>query len=156
MSQATKSKLRTDLEAIQRDLAGLKNKQMMALVDDAIKVTKAEVELMAKAGKKVAVLKMNIGSDAKAIKRAIDEIKKVTADFSFLGVAPEADKITVFAVVTDDAQKAGLKANDWVSASVASFGGRGGGKPGMAQGSTAEASKLGSVVEAAERFIATR
>ena len=102
--------------------------------------------MLSKAGTKTAVLRMNIGSDSKAIKRAMDEIKKVATDMSFIGVAAESDKITVFAIVTEEAQAAGLKANEWVSASIASCGGRGGGKPGMAQGSTPEASKLDMVM----------
>lgn len=116
-----------------------------------------EVEALCKAGTKVAVLQMNIGSDAKAIKRAMDEIRKVAEGLSFMGVAPESDKITVFAVVTDQAQAAGLRANEWVAAAVASCGGRGGGKPGMAQGSTPESSKVDVVLrDANTHIISTR
>jgi len=156
ISQASKSKMRGELEAIQRELASLKNRQMMAAVDGVIKATKDEVAALVKAGTKTAVLKMDIGSDAKAIKRAMDEIKKVAEDMSYLGVAAEADKITVFAVVSDEAQKAGIKANDWVTAAISSYGGRGGGRPGMAQGSTPEASDaaLQGVLESARKYLA--
>ena len=45
-------------------------------------------------------------------------------------------KVTVFALVTDQGlTQLGLKANDWVNAVVSEFGGRGGGKPALAQGS---------------------
>ena len=40
ISQVIKTKLRIELENIQRDLAGLKNRQMMLVVDEAIKATK--------------------------------------------------------------------------------------------------------------------
>ena len=153
ISQSTKNKLRTELETLQRDIIGHKNRQMMFAVDEAIQAIKKEIEILSKSGAKTAVLKMNIGSDAKAIKRAMDEIRKVAENMSFLGITEEQDKITVFAVVTDEAQKSGLKANDWVSASIASCGGRGGGKPSMAQGSTAEVAKLGLVLEEGRRYL---
>lgn len=156
MSQAAKSSLRLDLENIARDLAGLKNKQMMVLVDESIKATKREVESLASKGVKSAVLKVDVGSDAKAIKRAIDEIKKTAPGMSFLAVAPEQDKITVFAVVTDEAQAGGFKANEWVTASIAACGGRGGGKPGLAQGSTPQAGKIEVVLADATKFMTAK
>ena len=153
MSQAAKTALRQDLEAIQRDLSVLKNRQMMLAVDEVIKATKLEVGRLVSAGRKSAVLRVDVGSDAKALKRATDEIKKSAADLSFLGVSAEQDKITVFAVASDEAQAAGLKANEWVTAAIAAYGGRGGGKPGLAQGSTAEAGKLEAVMADAEKFL---
>ena len=128
----------------------------MQNVDEIIKATKLEVASLASRGAKSAVLQVNIGSDSKAIKRAIDEIKKTAPDLSFLCIASEVDKLTVFAVVTDAAQTAGLKANEWVTASIAACGGRGGGKPGMAQGSTAEASKLNLVLSDATKFASSK
>lgn len=44
-------------------------------------------------------------------------------------------KITAFALTTDEAQKSGLQANEWVNACLSDLGGRGGGKGALAQGS---------------------
>ena len=56
---------------------------------------------------------------------------------SFLVISVEAEKINAFAFVTDEAQTQGLKANSWITATLSSLGGRGGGKAGQAQGSAA-------------------
>jgi len=42
-------------------------------------------------------------------------------------------RILVFAAVTDDAVKKGIKANEWANAALSSLGGKGGGKPKLAQ-----------------------
>jgi hypothetical protein len=47
----------------------------------------------------------------------------------------DTGKLTAVAVVSDTAQQAGLQANEWVSASLQSVGGKGGGKAHAAQGS---------------------
>ncbi len=88
-------------------------------------------------GRKVAVLNIaGIGSDGKAIKRATDEIKKVAPQLSFLGISEDDDKkLTIFAHVTDEAQRSGLNANEWISAAMKTTSGRGGGKASSAQGS---------------------
>jgi len=153
ISQGAKSLMRIEVENLQRDLASEKNKQLMSRVDESIKGVKSEAEAIAKSGTKTAIFNMNIGSDAKAIKRAIDEISKVSKDLSFLCISADEEKITVFAKVTDEAQKTGLKANEWVSTALVACGGRGGGKPGMAQGSGSDLSKLGDVQAEAKKLI---
>lgn len=56
---------------------------------------------------------------------------------SFLCVSSEqaTGKVTIFNYVTDSTQSSGLKANEWIGKVLQIAGGRGGGKPGMAQGS---------------------
>jgi alanyl-tRNA synthetase len=56
-------------------------------------------------------------------------------ELSFLCISAGDDKVTVFCQCTAAAQQAGLSANAWVSTVLATAGGRGGGKPGSAQGS---------------------
>jgi alanyl-tRNA synthetase len=58
-------------------------------------------------------------------------------ELSFLCISPGDNKVTVFCQCTAAAQQAGLTANTWVSTVLATAGGRGGGKPGSAQGSVA-------------------
>ncbi len=66
-------------------------------------------------------------------------------------------KVTVFAVVTDDGQKVtGIKANDWISLALRAVGGKGGGKPGLAQGSTVispVSNNLGTILDEANRYL---
>jgi alanyl-tRNA synthetase len=76
-----------------------------------------------------------VGSDSRAIKQATETIKSVAPSLSFLCISSEEDKVTTFAHCTDAAQQAGLLANAWVTQVMAEVGGKGGGRPGSAQGS---------------------
>ena len=62
---------------------------------------------------------------------------QVAPNLSFLCISESVGegKVTVFAHCTDTAQKSGLHANAWVNRALKSVGGKGGGKPGAAQGS---------------------
>lgn len=64
-------------------------------------------------------------------------------------------KVTIFAVVTDDGQKAsGMKANDWISLALRAVGGKGGGKPGLAQGSAVIASdSMDIILKEANKYL---
>ena len=101
---------------------------------------------------------MNVGADAKAIKRVIDEIKKVTNDkISFLCVSSEAEtgKVTVYNYVTEQGQSEGVMANEWITATIGALGGKGGGKAGMAQGSLTSTDKnvVTIITENATKYI---
>ena len=140
ISQATKNTLREELsEKIAKQILVQKNKKLLKMVDNVILRVKEEALAAVAKGDTTAVFHMEIGSYAKAIKRATEEIKKVAPGLSFLGLSYESEgetlKITGFSSVTDTAQASGLKANDWVSAVLVPLGGRGGGRPNSAQGS---------------------
>lgn len=77
-------------------------------------------------------------------------------NLSFLCISPEAEKVTVFASVTDEQQKMGLKANEWISATLKASGGRGGGKAALAQGSVNDASKLVQIIQDSKSFLVTQ
>ena len=75
---------------------------------------------------------------------------------SFLCISADeaADKVTVFAVTTESAQRGGLNANEWVSGVLNSVGGKGGGKPGMAQGSASGCLlQTGNLVSKAKQMV---
>ena len=57
---------------------------------------------------------------------------------SFLCISSDSEKLTVFAYTSENSRTLNdIKANDWVSKTLEAVGGRGGGKPEMAQGSVA-------------------
>ena len=90
-------------------------------------------------GKTIAVINISGTADGKAVRRVTDEIKKFAPQLSFLGISEDVEKlkISVFAYVTEDAQKLGLRADEWITAAMKSTSGKGGGKSGSAQGSIA-------------------
>jgi alanyl-tRNA synthetase len=155
ISQATKVRLRSQIEGFQKDLAGLKNKELMIMVEEGIaKVRERAIDLEQK-GEKIAVFSMEIGSDAKAIKRSIEEIKKVARSLSFLCISSDTDKLSVFAYVSGDARAAGVKANEWVSKTLQACGGKGGGKEDLAQGSGPQVDNLQNAISEAKKYAAS-
>ena len=61
-------------------------------------------------------------------------------------------KLLAFALVPPELVEAGMKADDWIRAALEPCGGRGGGKPGNAQGQAKECSDVAAVEEAAAAF----
>jgi alanyl-tRNA synthetase len=156
LSQACKSSMRVQLEAMQKAVAAKKNSLLMAMVDSEIEGVKKQAEELRKSGTKSGIFRLNIGSDAKAIKRAIDSIKKVAPELSFMCVSTETDKLTCFAVISEvkDADNR-IRANEWVARAVEACGGRGGGRESQAQGSVGDASKIDVLLKAAETYVAS-
>jgi alanyl-tRNA synthetase len=150
LSQALKYNLRQQLEKVQKDIFNIKKKAMMSKVEDGIKKAKEEALVLTKSGSKKIVLRIDIGSDAQAIKLATDEIKKVAPGVAFIGISADNEKISCFAYVPDEMFNS-IKANEWVSKTLESCGGKGGGRPGMAQGSapTGDDTRMNRALKAA-------
>merc|ERR1711871_364873 len=136
LSTALKGNLRTQLEKIQKDIFNLKKAAMMSMVQDGIAKAKQEAADMVKNGQTKIILQMNIGSDSKGIKLAIGEIKKIAPGVAFIGLSADEEKISCFSFVPDE-MITDVKANEWVAKTLEVVGGKGGGKPNMAQGSAA-------------------
>ena len=86
-----------------------------------------------------------MGTDAKAIKKAIDAIQKIYPNLSFAGIAADSDKLAVVAIVSDMGIKSGFDARAWVQAVVSPYGGRGG-ETQHGPGSIADFSKMEEAV----------
>ena len=69
-----------------------------------------------------------------------------------LGVDEQAGRVTIVARVPDDLIARGLKAGDWVREPAQICGGRGGGRPDMAQAGGKQPDKAGEAVDAARAF----
>ena len=57
-----------------------------------------------------------------------------------------------FAIVPDSLVDQGFKADDWIASTMEVCGGRGGGKPGSAQGQASNCSNIDAVISAASVF----
>ena len=107
-------------------------------------------------GQKKMILQMDIGSDSKGVKLAIEEIKKVAPDVAFLGISADNEKLTCFSYVPDT-MTGEVKANEWVATTLEVIGGKGGGRVNMAQGSapTGSDQKRNAALESAMAQAAT-
>ncbi len=132
--------------------------RVKAMVDDrralekkleasAAEGAKAETDqLIAKAvsvGGSLVVSAMSGAADTKALQAQGDEMReKLGSGVGVLGASFADGKSTLLVVVTDDLNKRGIKADGLVRELAAIAGGKGGGKPHMAQAGIPDASKL--------------
>ena len=88
------------------------------------------------------------GSDRDALNAAINTVREVRPKHAVLLISPDEveSKLNIIAAVPEALQKRGLKAGDWVKEVAAVAGGRGGGKPDMAQGGGTDTAKVKDVI----------
>mmetsp|Transcript_3833 Transcript_3833/g.8538 ORF Transcript_3833/g.8538 Transcript_3833/m.8538 type:complete len:1081 (+) Transcript_3833:102-3344(+) len=157
-SAALKSELRARIEAVQKKGIEAKKRLLAGRVDKCLNDVNADVEKALAEGKKALVLNLDIGADSKASQKVIKAVQKLAPEMAFLGISEEeagsGGKILCFAVVPDALVKEGLKANEWIKEVLDMCGGRGGGKPGSAQGQAPTCADVDAVIAKAESFVA--
>jgi len=157
LSAALKSELRARIEAVQKKGIEAKKRLLAGRVDKCLNAVTADVEEALAAGKKTLVLNLDIGADSKASQKVIKAVQKIAPELAFMGISEEevgsGGKILCFAIVPDSVQETGLKANEWLNDVLESVGGRGGGKPGNAQGQAPNCSDIDAVIAKAESFV---
>jgi alanyl-tRNA synthetase len=134
LSQSVKSTLRGQVEKIQKDIFLVKKRLSLAALQDNILIAKQTAANLANSGQKKIVLTLDIGFDAAAIKLASEEIRKAAPGVAFLCISADSEKLACFAFVPEEMTES-VQANAWVSKTLESCGGKGGGRPGNAQGS---------------------
>jgi len=158
LSAALKSELRARIESVQKKGIDAKKRLLAGRVDKCLNGVTAEVEQALADGKKSLVLNLDIGADSKASQKVIKAVQKIAPDLAFMGVSEEevgsGGKVLCFAIVPDSLMKeTGLKANEWLKDVLDSVGGRGGGKPGSAQGQVPQCDDVEAVITNAESFV---
>ena len=91
------------------------------------------------------------GADGKALRQAMDVIRKKRPEAPALLGGAANGKVALVAAVPEDWQQAGLKAGDWVKSAAEVVGGGGGGKPDMAQAGGKSPERLDEALEVARR-----
>ncbi|AHG91059.1 Alanine-tRNA ligase, eukaryota/bacteria [Gemmatirosa kalamazoonensis] len=93
-------------------------------------------------------------ADVKALQALGDALREVLADgVAVLGARLDDGKATVLAVVGDGLRDRGVRADDVVRRVAAAAGGRGGGKPHMAQAGIPDAGRLGDALREAPELV---
>ncbi len=93
------------------------------------------------------------GADAGAMRQLIDQLRKTASPVAVLLGAGGDDKVTLVAGISRDLQDQGLNAGAWIRSAAEVVGGRGGGKPDMAQAGGKHPEKLSEALEAARKEI---
>jgi alanyl-tRNA synthetase len=162
VSTPLKAKLRGEVEALQRKAAAASKAAAAKAADTGVNAARAAAQTAAAAGAAALVTEVRIGSDAKAVKRVLDAVAAVAPQLAFFGISAEhssdssaerSGKLLCFAVCSEGAQASGLAADQWVAAAVSVCGGRGGGKPGAAQGQAPDAANMQQVIDAANAYL---
>ncbi|MGD9690259.1 MAG: alanine--tRNA ligase [Phycisphaerales bacterium] len=93
-------------------------------------------------------------ADKDSLSAALNTIRQRRPRQAVMVVAPDAQagKLAIIAGVPDLQIKRGLAAGEWVKIAAAACGGRGGGKPDLAQGGGTDLAKLRDVLDAATAF----
>ena len=131
---------------LEREVAGLKSKLASGQGGD---LSSSAVDI---AGIKVIATRID-GADAPALRDAVDRLKsKLRSAAIVLASVQEADKVVLIAGVTQD-QVARLKAGDLVNVVAQKIGGRGGGRPDLAQAGGNDPAKLDEALAAVAPWV---
>jgi len=82
--------------------------------------------------------------------------KKASSSVVVLAVKGQDGKVMMFAAVTDDLIKKGIKAGDIVKQIAPIVGGGGGGRPQLAQAGGKKPEKLNDALQAAKEYITSK
>jgi alanyl-tRNA synthetase len=93
------------------------------------------------------------GSDAAAMRQCIDQLRRKASPIAvFLG-SSEADKVTLVAGISRELEERGLSAGNWIKDAATIVGGKGGGRPDLAQAGGKFVDKLPDALAAARKAI---
>ena len=92
------------------------------------------------------------GADVKTLRDTVDQLKNKLGTSAVVLGATQGDKVLLIAGVSKDAT-ARIKAGDLVNVAAVEVGGRGGGRPDMAQAGGSEPGKLDAALDAARTWL---
>ena len=105
-------------------------------------------------GAKVVVAEAT-GSDAGAMRQCIDLVRrKADGPIAILLAAADGEKVTLVAGISRDLENRGVSAGEWIKLPAAAVGGKGGGRPDLAQAGGKDVARLPEALEAARTAIA--
>jgi alanyl-tRNA synthetase len=91
--------------------------------------------------------------DAGTMRQLIDQLRRKTSPIAVLLGSTADDKVTLVAGISRDLEAKGVNAGKWIASAAEVVGGRGGGKPDMAQAGGKHPEKLSEALEAARTAI---
>jgi len=95
------------------------------------------------------------GANANVMRQLIDQLRRKASPIGVLLATREgSDKVTIVAGLSDELVQRGLSAGNWVRQVAEVVGGRGGGKPALAQAGGKDAAQLPQALETAQRSFA--
>jgi len=145
MVEAAVNNLLEEKKALEKELSRLKSKIASSQGDDLAD------QAIAIGPSKVLAAKLD-GADAKTLREAMDKLKDKLKSAAIVLGTVEGDKVTLIAGVTADLT-AKLKAGDLVNFVAQQVGGKGGGRPDMAQAGGTEPHNLSAALESVASWV---
>ena len=93
------------------------------------------------------------GSDAGAMRQCIDLLRRKGSPIAVLLGSVEGDKVTLVAGISRELEEKGLSAGNWIKDAATVVGGKGGGRPDLAQAGGKLVDQLPAALAAARQSI---
>lgn len=139
------SQVQDHVKALEKELAALKSKMASSQGDELL------AQAVDVAGIKVLAARMD-GADVAALREAADKLKDKLKTAAILLASVADGKISLIGAVTNDATGR-IKAGDLVTLVAKQIGGKGGGRPDMAQGGGTDVAALPAALDAVLPFV---
>ena len=152
--RATPQQLSERVESLINDNKKLKKQLKKGAVQDVKSAAQQLLDDAVNIGGAMVIIGEIPSASVDAIRGQIDWLRKKAASCVIvLGSPTEDSKVLLFAAVTDDLIKKGLKAGDIVKQIAPMVGGGGGGRPQMAQAGGKKPEQLPAALEAARNLV---
>ncbi|MEG4208764.1 alanine--tRNA ligase [Microcoleus sp. S13_B4] len=139
--------LQNELKDTQKHLAAVKSELAIAKSDQLLSVAEAVGEF------KIIVAQLG-DVDAEALKTAAERLQQKLGNAAVvLASIPEPDKVSLVAAFSPEVNKKGLQAGKFIGGIAQICGGKGGGRPNLAQAGGRDASKLQEALESARNLL---
>ncbi len=151
-----KQRMREDLAKLQEKAKKLQKQAAKAGAADIM----ARVDEVLAAAERVgptSLMAADLGeATADQLRAACDSLRARAGSAALLLASRQGDRVLLLAAMTEDVVKKGVKAGDLVKEIAPLVGGKGGGRPDMAQGGGTEVAAIGKAVNAATTWLRTR
>jgi len=137
--------------ALAKEIRDLK-KQLASGAKAGVSLDKLLAEA-AEIGGTTVVVAETPGAESQGMRELIDTIRKKTKSSAILLASGEEGKVTLVCGISRDLQDRGLNAGDWIKAPAEAVGGRGGGRPDMAQAGGKHPEQIATALAAAKAGI---
>jgi len=149
-----KNALRTKLSQANARLKKASKAQAADQAQRAQAVAQGVANAAAGSSEPVVITTLELGSDRTALEAAVSTIQKTVPNTAVMVLSPDpaSGRVAVMASVCDSLVARGLKAGEWIKETTGVMNGKGGGRPGSAQGSGTDLSKLKEAAAHARRY----
>jgi len=154
LSLSDKAALREQLAGLQERAKAVAKQAAAAARDTAVSEARVIADSAQADLRPFIVGTVSAGDDRGALQAALKVLQDKCPKAGALLLSASEERVSMIAWVPDAQIKQGLKAGDWIQATAAACGGKGGGKPNQAQGGGTEPGKIQDAARAATSFAA--